>query len=131
MKKLLELLKPYRKKLVAVAIIDAFGMMTSLLMPFVMSEIVEKGIAKANTEVVWKYAFIMLVLAILSTLGTILSSRINSSVGADFTSRLCQSTFEKINSLSYTDYSKKKDNDEKTIKTFKTIPKEACRGSNN
>ena len=106
MKKLLELLKPYRKKLVAVALIDAFGMMTSLLMPFVMSEIVEKGIATGDTSAVWKYAFLMLVLAILSTLGNVLSARINTTVSADFTSSLCLKTFEKINALSYTDYSK-------------------------
>ena len=106
MKKLLELLKPYRKKLVAVALIDAFGMMTSLLMPFVMSEIVEKGIATGDTSAVWKYAFLMLVLAILSTLGNVLSARINTTVSADFTSSLCHKTFEKINALSYTDYSK-------------------------
>ncbi len=106
MKKLLELLKPYRKKLVAVALIDAFGMMTSLLMPFVMSEIVEKGIATGDTSAVWKYAFLMLVLAILSTLGNVLSARINTTVSADFTSSLCHKTFEKINALSYADYSK-------------------------
>ncbi len=106
MKKLLELLKPYRRKLVAVALIDGFGMITSLLMPFVMSEIVEKGIALGDTSAVWKYAFVMLVLAILSTLGSVLSARINTSVSADFTSSLCLKTFEKINALSYTDYSK-------------------------
>ena len=106
MKELLQLLKPYRKKLTAVAIIDAFGMMTSLLMPYVMSEIIEQGISKSNTEILWQYALIMLILAIISVVGSILSSRINTDIGADFTSKLCQKTFEKINSLSYTDYSK-------------------------
>ena len=48
MKKLLELLKPYRKKLVSVALIDGIGMICALLMPFVMSEIVEKGISEQN-----------------------------------------------------------------------------------
>ena len=43
MKKLIELLKPYRKKLAGVALIDGIGMICSLLMPFVMSEIVEKA----------------------------------------------------------------------------------------
>ena len=106
MKELLQLLKPYRKKLTAVAIIDAFGMMTSLLMPYVMSEIIEQGISKSNTEILWQYALIMLILAVISVVGSILSSRINTDIGADFTSKLCQKTFEKINSLSYTDYSK-------------------------
>ena len=106
MKELLKLLKPYRKSLTAVAILDAFGMMTSLLMPYVMSEIIEEGISKSNTEVLWKYALVMLVLAILSTVGSILSARINTTVSADFTAGLCQRTFKKINSLSYANYSK-------------------------
>ena len=51
MKKLFQLLKPYRKKLFAVAAIDGVGMMCSLLMPFLMSEIVEEGIAKTDAFV--------------------------------------------------------------------------------
>jgi len=106
MKELLQLLKPYRKRLSLVALVDAFGMMASLLMPFVMSEIVEKGIAGESLTAVWKYAAIMLLLAILSAAGNLISVKLNTSVSARFTSELCQRTFEKINSLSYSDYSR-------------------------
>lgn len=106
MKKLLELLGPYRKRLVIVALVDAFGMLCSLLMPFVMSEIVESGIAQKNITVVWKYAGVMLALAILSAVGNIISARLNTSITARYTSDLCRATFEKINALSYTDYSR-------------------------
>ena len=106
MKKLFELLKPYRKKLVGVALIDVVGIICSLLMPFVMSEIVESGISKQNIELVWKYAAIMVLLAIVSVAASIISAKLNTTISAGYSSDLCRATFEKINSLSYTDYSK-------------------------
>ena len=106
MKKLLELLKPYRKKLVGVALIDGIGMICALLMPFVMSEIVEKGISEQNISLVWKYAVIMILLAIVSVIANVISAKLNTSISAGYSSDLCRSTFEKINSLSYTDYTK-------------------------
>ena len=106
MKKLLELLKPYRKRLVAVAIIDGIGMVCSLLLPFVMSEIVEKGISDNNIPLVWKYAAIMVLLAAVSVAANIISARLNTSISAGYSADLCHTTFEKINSLSYTDYTK-------------------------
>ena len=106
MKKLLELLKPYRKKLVSVALIDGIGMICALLMPFVMSEIVEKGISEQNISLVWKYAVIMVLLAIISVIANVISAKLNTSISAGYSSDLCRSTFEKINSLSYTDYTK-------------------------
>ena len=106
MKKLLKLLKPYRKKLVGVALIDGIGMICALLMPFVMSEIVEKGISEQNISLVWKYAVIMVLLAIISVIANVISAKLNTSISAGYSSDLCRSTFEKINSLSYTDYTK-------------------------
>ncbi len=106
MKKLFELLRPYRKKLVGVALIDGVGMMCSLLMPFVMSEIVEKGISEQNIPLVWTYAGIMVALAIVSVIANVTSAKLNTIISANYSSDLCRITFEKINSLSYTDYTK-------------------------
>ena len=106
MKTLLELLKPYRKRLIFVALVDAFGMITALLMPYVMSEIVERGIANGNISLVWQYAAIMVVLALLSISGTVISAKLNTSISTRYSADVCKATFKKINSLSYTDYSK-------------------------
>ncbi len=106
MKKLLELLKPYRRKLIWVAVIDAVGMMCALLMPFVMSKIIEDGISKKDITLVWRYAFIMVLLAVTSVTANIISAKLNTAISAGYSSDLCQATFEKINSLSYTDYTR-------------------------
>lgn len=106
MKTLFKLMKPYRKKLVFVALIEGIGMMCALLMPFVMSKIVENGISDKNLSAVWKYAAIMVVLAILSVVGNIASAKLNTSISSRFTADLFRTTFEKINRLSYADYTK-------------------------
>lgn len=106
MKKLLELLKPYRKKLILVALIDAVGMMCALLLPFFMSKIVEEGIAGKSISIVWKYAVLMIVFAVVSVASNIFSAKLNTNISASYSRDLCRSTFEKINSLSYSDYTK-------------------------
>ena len=106
MKKLFELLNPYRKKLVGVALIDGIGMICSLLMPFVMSEIVEKGISGQNIPLVWQYAIIMVLLAVVSVIAHTISVKLNTAISAGYSADLCRVTFEKINSLSYTNYTK-------------------------
>lgn len=106
MKKILELIKPYRKKLALVLMIQAFSMITALLMPYLMSEIVEKGISDGNITLVWQYAVLMLILAVLSFCSSLASTRINVRITEGYTSDLMRETFAKINSLSYSDYSK-------------------------
>jgi len=87
-------------------LIDGIGMICSLLMPFVMSEIVEKGISEQNIHLVWQYAIIMVFLAIVSVSSNVVSAKLNTAVSAGYSSDLCRITFEKINSLSYTNYMK-------------------------
>lgn len=86
--------------------IDGIGMICSLLLPFVMSEIVEKGISEQNIPFVWQYAVIMVLLAIVSVAANIISAKLNTAISVGYSSDLCRVTFEKINSLSYTNYTK-------------------------
>ena len=106
MKKLLELLKPYKKQLLLVLLLDALGMITALFIPYIMSEIVERGVAEKNMELVWKYGAVMLTLALVSAAVSIISAKLNTHITAEYTSNLFHKTFEKINSLSYADYGK-------------------------
>ncbi len=106
MKKFLELFAPYRKKLAAVLILDVFGMICALVLPYLMSEILERGVAAENMRLVWQYGIIMLVLAIVSMAIGIISVRLNTTITSRYTTDLFQHIFEKINSISYEDYSK-------------------------
>jgi len=106
MKIIFEYLKPYRKKLVFVAALHALATFASLLMPYVMSLIVDEGIREKNAKVIIVSALIMLALAVISLVSSILSNKINSGVTTSFTSKLCAANFKKINSLSETQYSR-------------------------
>lgn len=106
MKIIFDYLKPYRKKLVFVAILHAIATFTSLLMPYVMSLIVDEGITNKDVGVILISAAIMTALALISLVTSILSNKINSSVTTSFTSKLCAANFKKINSLSESQYSK-------------------------
>ncbi|MBQ7386663.1 MAG: ABC transporter ATP-binding protein [Clostridia bacterium] len=106
METILKLLKPYRASLILVAIVDALGMLTTLLMPYVMSEVVESGIARGDMPLVWRYGALMLLLAVMSIVTSLISVKLNTRITARYSADLCQATFEKINSLSYSDYSK-------------------------
>ena len=80
MQQLLKLVKPYRGRLAAVAVADALGMLMALLVPYVMSEIVDSGIAEGNREVLVTSSVLMLVLSLLSLGGNLVANKINTAV---------------------------------------------------
>lgn len=106
MKKLLSLLKPYRRALIIVAITDALGMLMSLFMPYVMSLIVDRGIAGKDIALILGAALLMLMLSGLSLASNLIANKVNTRVTTGYTADVCRLTFEKINSLSYKDYSR-------------------------
>lgn len=106
MKEILKFLKPYRKKLVAVAVMYAIATVSSLLMPYVMSMIVDDGIREKNLRVIIGASAFMIILSLVSLITSIISIRINTSVTTGFSSSVCKAMFKKINSLSFDQYSK-------------------------
>lgn len=106
MKEILNHLKPYKSKLVAVAVMHIIATVAALLMPYVMGKIVDGGIKENNITAVITSAVFMLVLAAVSLATSICSSRINYRVTTGFTSAMCKTAFKKINSLSFEQYSK-------------------------
>ncbi len=104
METLLKLLKPYRGRLVAVAITDATGMIMTLCMPYIMSRIVEDGIAAGQISVIIQSAIIMLMLSVTAIVTSLVANRINSDVTVGYTADLQRLVFARINSLSYHQY---------------------------
>lgn len=106
MQTLLKLLKPYRARLAAVAVTDAVGMLTAMLMPYVMSRIVDTGIAGGDLSVILSSAAVMLILAIISITGGLIANKVNTGITTGYTRDVCRATFERVNTLSYEEYSK-------------------------
>ena len=106
MKTVLEHLRPHYKSLALVMLMHTIATLTELLMPYVMSDVVDRGIAASNIRRVVISSGIMLVLAVLSLTAALISNKINTRVTTSFSSSLCKATFKKINSLSPEQYSK-------------------------
>ena len=106
MQTLIQLIKPYKKRIILVALLDALGMIMALLMPFVMSETVDRGIAQGDIGVIIIHCVLMLVIAAVSLFGSLSANKLNNSVMAGYTRDVQRATFAKINRLSYSAFSR-------------------------
>jgi len=106
MKEIFKFLKPHTKRLAVVAIMHVIATITSLMMPYVMSAIVDEGIREKDLSVIITSAVLMTVLALISLISSLVSNKINTGVTTEFSSALCKDTFKKVNSLSFEQYSK-------------------------
>lgn len=106
MKLLFKYLKPYKKLLIISAITDALGVFLLLCMPYVMSEIVDNGIANGNFKSVINSSIIMIVLSLISLASSLVANKNNSALTTGFTKDICNATFKKINDLTYDQYAK-------------------------
>ena len=105
MKTVFYYLKPYKKSLLLVMVMHAISTVGELLMPYVMSSIVDYGIAESDLSEVALYSCIMLLLAAVSLTTALISNKINTRVTTSFATSLCKAMFKKVNSLSFEQYS--------------------------
>ncbi len=105
MKHILIYLKPYRKRLVAVAGLHMISTLSALVMPYLMSAIVDNGIATGDASVIVSHSLYMGIVALVALATSLLSNKINTTVSCGFTSDLCRGVYRKVNSLSLGKYS--------------------------
>lgn len=105
MKQLLKFIKLHTKYVVALMILYTVQSFCVLFMPFVMSNVVEIGIANGDLHYILTEGAIMIALAV----GALGSALANNAVSSKFTSRLGvdirQQIFNKVNSLTFEQFS--------------------------
>jgi len=105
MKQLWKFIKPHLKFVIALMVLYTVQSFCALFMPFVMSNIVEIGIAGGDLHYILTEGAIMIALAV----GALGSALITNVVSAKFTSRLGadirQQIFNKVNSLTFEQFS--------------------------
>lgn len=106
MKKIIPFLKPYWKELILTALLSVVSTIEGVFLPYLMSRIVDTGIAVGNMGVIWKYGAIMLALAICSMLCALWTSAINAKVSAGFSHDIKRAIFRKATGLSFETFSK-------------------------
>lgn len=106
MKKVLYYLRPYQKQLWIMLILHALSTFLSLMMPYLMSNIVTDGIARRDSDAIVRLCLLMLGIGILSLLLSLFTVRMNAKVSSAFGKTLSRAVFQKINSLSFEEYSR-------------------------
>ena len=106
MKRILNYLKPYRAKLAAAMLLVSVSSVCDLLLPTLMSAILDNGVKNKDFPYIVICCGIMLAVAAVS-LGTIIwGSKISCSVMADFCADLRADIFRKVNTFSFEEFGK-------------------------
>lgn len=105
MKYLLKFVKPYIKTVLFLMLLYAAETFCALFMPYVMSNIVEKGIRAQDLNYVYKEGAIMVALSV----GALGCALLTNAVGSKFSARLAvdirKQVFNKVNSLTFEQFS--------------------------
>jgi len=96
MVKLLRFLKPYRGLLVIILLLAIAQSTANLYLPNLMSDIVNNGIAKFNTNYIRKTGAIMVLVALGGTLCTVVGILFSSQVATDMTKTIRAALFRKV-----------------------------------
>ena len=106
MKTILKYLKPYRNPLILTAVLCVVYTLGSAFLPYLMSRIVDDGIAAGDMGTILKLGGMMLGLAILSMLCALWTSAVNARISAGFSHDLTRSIFHKASALDFENFSR-------------------------
>ena len=106
MKKILPFLKPYKKQLILTGVLCVVATLEGAFLPYLMSRIVDDGIAPGSMETILKLGGLMLGLAVMSMLCSLLTGAVNARISAGFSHDLTRSIFDKASALDFENFSK-------------------------
>ena len=103
--KLARFLNPYRLSVGLVLAAVFFQALAELMLPNLMSQIVDEGIVPGNIALIWRVGGVMLVVALVGTVlavgGSYLESRVSAAVGRD----MRRAVFSRVQSFSMQEFS--------------------------
>ncbi len=110
MKQVLSYMKKYKSSVIAAMILTVFNNGTQLLLPAMMSLIINNGIARSNTaegvEYIKKIGFYMIIVSAFALIIGIISSYFSSKATTGYAKELRRAIFVKVESLSQCDLDK-------------------------
>lgn len=104
MKEMFSYLKPYRKGLILATLAVMVSTACDLLLPTVMSEILNNGVYRRDLEYIVQCCAVMLVLALVGLGTVILGSKISNEVVAGFCADVRKAVFQKVNQMSFEEF---------------------------
>ena len=106
MKTLLEHMKRYRVESILAPVFKLVEALLDLLVPFIISIIIDNGVLKGDKDFVIKYSIILVAVALLGLAFSVTAQFFAAKSAVGVSSSLRRSLFGKIQSLSYTELDK-------------------------
>ena len=104
MKRIIKYLKPYRGKLALAALLVSVSTLCDLLLPTLMSNILNSGIRTGEFASILRTCLAMLAVASVSLVCILYGTKTSSRVVADFCGDLRADIFRKVNTLSFEEF---------------------------
>ena len=101
--KLFRFLKPYWWQIIILTIATVVQVYTTLMLPALMADIINKGIVPGDINYIWMTGLLMVGMALLSAVASLVSSYFSARVGTSFTRDLRVAIFTKILNLNILD----------------------------
>ena len=106
MKEMLKYLRPYRRGILVATVMMTLSTLCDLLLPTIMSEILNNGVYQKDLDYIFKCCMGMLLVASLG-LGTVLvGTKVSSSVVASFCADVRADVFRKVNRMTFEEFGK-------------------------
>lgn len=94
-------IKEYKKPSILASLFMMLEVMFEISIPFVMANLLDKGVQQSNMSNIWFYGGLMLVCAFLSLFCGMQSARYAAFASAGFAKNLRQAIFKKVQSFSF------------------------------
>lgn len=105
MKHLFKFIKPYTKEILLLMFLFAIRSLGTLFMPYVMGDIVEIGIRNNDLTYVITQGAVIFALAIVVLISALIINRVSSNVSAKFAVNMRKEVFDKVNTLTFEQFS--------------------------
>ena len=94
-------IKEYKKPSILASLFMTLEVMFEISIPFVMANLLDKGVQQSNMSNIWPYGGLMLVCAFLSLFCGMQSARYAAFASAGFAKNLRQAIFKKVQTFSF------------------------------
>ena len=99
-------LKQYKKDAVITPLLSVLEGILETLIPFVMADIIDKGIAVGDMGAIWKYGAVIVCLALASLTCGVTAGRFSARASTGFACNLREAMFENIQTYSFSNIDK-------------------------
>lgn len=106
MKEMMKYLKPYRRGLLLATVAVTISTFCDLLLPTIMSRILNQGVYLKDMEYIVKCCILMLGVSLLGLASVILGSKISNDVVASFCADVRGVVFRKVNAMTFEEFGK-------------------------